>query len=110
MLCAGLPTGLNPRRMKRRLTAAATGVDASYKAACVAESREQFITHIAGATRHAKRLCQLLQDSVQLAYVSIEQARDGIIEARAAHAILRASTNTARRRAARRLVRGVNVG
>jgi len=91
------------KRLQRRLSTATTGVVTSYRAACTASSRDDFIVHISAAARHAKRARQILQDLTHLGYASIETIRDLILEARGIEAILSASKTTAKRRwAARR--------
>jgi hypothetical protein len=100
-ICAKLNDDLAARRVARRVSVEATAVDAGYRAACVSTSPEQFIVHIEAVARHAKRARALLQDMVQARFVSIYQARQLILEAKALEAIFRASRNTARRRRAR---------
>jgi hypothetical protein len=88
--------------MVRRLSSAATAVDMSYTAACEVGRAEEFLPHISAAARHAKRTRRLLQDLVLMNYVTIEIAREVILESRGVEAILVASRNTVRRRRAAR--------
>jgi hypothetical protein len=104
-LLGGFAPTASSKKMPRRLTTAATGVDSAYKAATIASSAEHFLAHISAAARHAKRIRHLLQDSVQLGYVAIELAREPILEARGIEAILAKANRTAHRRRGRRAVR-----
>jgi hypothetical protein len=97
-LCAGIAPSSSAKRMVRRLTSASTGVDVSYCAACRVTWTDDFLPHVSAAARHAKRTRQLLQDLAHMNYVSLEDARDLIHEARGLEAILVVSRNTARRR------------
>jgi hypothetical protein len=97
-LCAGVEPSAAAKRMVRRLSSAATAVDISYQAACKVGRAEDFLPHVSAAARHARRARRLLQDFVQMNYVTIVNAREVILEARALEAILVASRNTVRRR------------
>ena len=88
--------------MTRRVSAASTAVDIGYRAACVSQSPEQFIVHVSAVARNARRARTLLQDMVRANHITIEAARELILEARGLEAIVVASRNTARRRKAQR--------
>jgi hypothetical protein len=103
--CAQLPQDGAALKLGRRVSIASTAVDTSYRAACVSKSREQFIAHISAVARHAKRARTLLLDLVQANHLSIELARELILDARGFERIFAAARNTARRRRAIRAVR-----
>src|SRR6185503_4925324 len=73
-----IPSGASQRRMVRRLRTASTGAEASYRADATSYG-DQFIVHIAGGARHARRLSRLLKDVIQLQRVPIEAIREVIL-------------------------------
>jgi hypothetical protein len=75
-----------------------TAVDIGYRAACVSQSPDQFIVHMSAVARNAGRARTRLQDMVRANHITIEAARELILEARGLEAIFVASRNTARRR------------
>jgi four helix bundle protein len=108
--CAGLPDNAAVRKLSLQVSKAATAVDVGYRAACVSQTPDQFIAHISAAARHAKRARVLLLRMVELDHLTIEVARQLILEARVLEAILTASRNTARRRKRERAARPTAAG
>jgi hypothetical protein len=97
-LCVDLFQKPATNPLARRLSAAATAVDRIYRDASAAPSRDAFISRMSQVARSAKRARTILQDLVALNEVSIERARDLILEARAFETIFAVSLRTARRR------------
>jgi hypothetical protein len=81
---------------------AATAVVIGYRAACVSKSPEQFIENISAVARQAKRARRMLLGLVQDNHLSIDTARELILEAKGLEAIFAASRDTAKRRKATR--------
>jgi hypothetical protein len=90
------------QKLSRRVSIAATTVDDAYRSAIVSKSPQQFIERIGTVARHAKRARILLLRMVEANYLTIEAARELILQARGLEAIFVASRNTAKRRQAAR--------
>src|SRR4051812_49142149 len=88
-------------RTAEKMLAAAKALVVGYKDVCASASPEKFISGISVVAREAKRARGNLQMLLQLNHVTIESARDVLLEARALEAIFRASRNTAKRRSRR---------
>jgi four helix bundle protein len=101
-ICEELPEDPTARKLGRQVSEAATAVYIGYRAACVSKSPEQFVVNISVVARHAKRVRRMLLALVQANHLSIETARELILEARGLEAIFTASRNTAKRRKAAR--------
>jgi len=102
-LCDRLPAEPDAQRVAARLRACCAAVVAGYSDVCASPSPEKFIAAIALVARQAKRAKAHLQMLLQLDHVTIESARDILLEARALEAIFRASSTTARKRQRARL-------
>ena len=72
--------------------------DEAYRSACASGSPRHFIDQIAIAVRKLRRAISGLVLLVQLDYLSIEHARDPIIEARELERLLTRTRDAARRR------------
>jgi four helix bundle protein len=101
-ICEELPDEPAARKLARRVSVAATAVATGYRAACVSKSPEQFIMSMSAVARHAKRARRMLLALVQDNYLSIEIARELLLEAKGLEAMFAASRNTAKRRRAAR--------
>ena len=97
-ICGEWPGDPAAKKQARRVSVASTAVATGYGAACVAKSPEHFIASISAVARHAKRARASLLALVQANHLSIETARELILEAKALESIFTASRNTARRR------------
>jgi hypothetical protein len=97
-VCGTLPEDPAIRKLSRHVSIAATAVDGGYRSAVVSKSPEQFIERIGAVARQAKRARIVLLRMVETNYLTIDAARELILEARGLEAIFVASRNTARRR------------
>jgi hypothetical protein len=91
------------RKIVKSLTATSSAIPSGYKDACASSSPEQFISRISAVARSAKKAKAALVLLVQLDHISIQDAREAILEARALEAIFVASRNTAKKRARGRM-------
>jgi hypothetical protein len=90
-LCNRLPADPSAQRTAKKLLAASKALVVGYKDVCASASPEKFISGISVVAREAKRARGNLQMLLQLNHVTIESARDVLLEARALEAIFRAS-------------------
>ena len=102
-LCDRLPADASAQRTAEKLRAAAKAVVAGYKEVCASPSPEKFIAGISLVASQARRARASVQMLLQLNHVTIEAARDVLLEARALEAIFRRSRDTARKRHQARL-------
>lgn len=103
-LCEQVTVTPSSQRIVRNLTTASAAMQTGYRDTCASSSPERFILRISAAARHAKRATACLVLLLELNHVSIEEAREVILEARGLQAIFTASRNTAKRRAQKRMV------
>ena len=78
--------------------AACKNMDVGYRHACASASPDEFISRISHVAQHANKTRASLVMLTQLGYVSIDAARDPILEARGLANIFVASRTTAKRR------------
>jgi hypothetical protein len=103
-LCEQVPATVSAQKTVRKLTAATKAMRIGYKDTCCSSAPEQFIDRISAVARDAKRARTCLVLLVELNHLSIEAAREPVLEARGLEAIFVASRNTAKRRARKRMV------
>jgi hypothetical protein len=97
-LCDRLPIDPGAQRVGRKLRVSSQSMMTGYTDVCAAPSAERFISAISAVAIHAKRARASLQLLLQLNHLTIADARDLMIEARAFEAIFVKSRNTAKRR------------
>jgi hypothetical protein len=99
-----ISSGNGTSKAMRTLLATSTAMHSGYRDVCSSSSPEKFIAGISAVARNAKKAKTALVLLVQLDQVSIETARELILEARGLEAIFHASRNTAKKRARGRMV------
>ena len=97
-LCDRLPVEPGAQRAGRKLRVSSHAMMDGYEHVCASRSPEKFISAISAVAIQAKRARAGLQLLLQLNHVTIADARDLMIEARAFEAIFVKSRNTAKRR------------
>ena len=102
-MCDRLPADASAQRTAKKLRAAAKAVVAGYKEVCASPSPEKFIAAISVVASQARRARAAVQMLLQLNHVTIEAARDLLLEARALEAIFRRSRETAKKHRRARL-------
>ena len=102
-LCDRLPADPSAQRTAKKLRTAAKAVVVGYKDVCASPSPEKFIAGISIVATQAKRARASVQMLLQLNHVTIETARDVLLEARALEAIFRRSRETAKKHRRARL-------
>jgi hypothetical protein len=102
-LCDRLPADPSAQRTAKKLRTAAKAVMVGYKDVSASPSPEKFIVGISVVASQAKRARASVQMLLQLNHVTIEAARDVLLEARALEAIFRRSRETAKKRRRARL-------
>jgi len=102
-LCDRLPADASAQRTAKKLRAAAKAVVVGYKDVCASPSPEKFIAGISIVASQARRARASVQMLLQLNHVTIEAARDLLLEARALEAIFRRSRETAKKHRRARL-------
>ena len=103
-LCEQLTPAASSKRIVRNLINASSAMRIGYRDACSSSSPEQFLSRISAVARHAKRARTCLVLLVELNHISIDAAREVILDGRGLEAIFTASRNTAKRRARKRMV------
>ena len=96
-LCDRLPADHSAQRTAKKLRAAAKAIVVGYKDVCASPSPEKFIAGISVVASQTKRARACVQMLLQLNHVTIEAARDVLLEARALEAIFRKSRDTAKK-------------
>ncbi|SRR6266540_5290192 len=101
-----VPIADNPgaQTIVRRLLTTTRAVVIGYKDVSASSSPEKFIAGISAVASNAKKARAALILLVELGHLSIEMARESILEARGLEAIFVASRNTAKKRARGRMV------
>ncbi len=107
-LCQQVTVTVNSQKIVRRLTSASKAMLTGYQVASASSSPEKFIEAMSAVASNAKRARGALVLLVELGNVSIDAARETILEARGLEAIFTASRNTAKRRARKRMVSRTN--
>ena len=102
-LASQVRDGPSAPKVFKALVMAASAVATGYKDACASSSPDQFIAAISAVARNAKKAKASLVMLVQLDHISIDVAREVILEAKALEAIFVASRNTAKKRARGRM-------
>lgn len=102
-LASRLTDGPIARKIVKSLGTATNGIAVGYKDACASSSPDEFIARISVVARNAKKAKVDLVMLVQLDYISIDIAREVILEAKALEAIFVASRNTSKKRARGRM-------
>ena len=102
-LASQVTDGPSAQKIFKALVVAANEIATGYKDACASSSPDQFIAQISVVARNAKKAKASLVMLVQLDHISIDVAREAILEAKALEAIFVASRNTAKKRARGRM-------